>query len=77
MGVRDDGREEEKHMMHKRNIYWLPLTCPQPGTWLATQACALTRNQTCNLSVCGVMPNPLSHTSQGNNLLILTAPVQF
>ena len=26
MGVRDDGREEEKHMMHKRNIYWLPLT---------------------------------------------------
>ena len=29
----------------ERNIDWLPLTQPQPGTWPPTQACALTRNQ--------------------------------
>ena len=42
------GMEKEK----KRNInVWLPLTCPPPGTWPATQARALTRNQTCDLLV--------------------------
>ena len=30
----------------------------------ATQACALTRNQTGDVSVCGMMPNQLSHTNQ-------------
>ena len=34
---RGEGRE--------RNInVWLPLTCPQLGTWPTTQACALTGN---------------------------------
>ena len=31
----------------------------------ATQACALTGNQTGDLSVCRLALNPLSHTSQG------------
>ena len=43
----------------------LPLTCPHPGTWTATQACALTGNQSADLLVFRPMLNPLSHTSQG------------
>ena len=38
---------------------------PQPGTWPATQACALTRNQTCDPLVHRLAFNPPSHTSQG------------
>ena len=41
------------------------LHIPQPGTEPAAQACALTSNQTCELLVCGTMPNQLSHISQG------------
>ena len=50
--------------MCKRNINWLPLAHPQPGTWHTTQACDLSGNQTSDLLVCGMMPNPLSHTCQ-------------
>ena len=50
--------------MRKRNIDWLPLTCPQLGTWPATQACALTGNRTGDLSCHRLALNPLSHTSQ-------------
>ena len=40
---RGEGREKER----ERNInVWLPLMCPQLGTWPATQACALTGNRT-------------------------------
>ena len=36
-----EGREKER----ERNInVWLPLVCPQLGTWPTTQACALTEN---------------------------------
>ena len=49
--------DEEKPQTGKAN--------PQLGAWPTTQACALTRNRTSNLSVCRTMPNPLSHTSQG------------
>ena len=44
---RGEGREKER----ERNINQLPLTCPQLGTWPATQACALTRNRNRDLSV--------------------------
>ena len=38
---RGESREKER----ERNInVWLPLTHPLLGTWLATQACALTGN---------------------------------
>ena len=38
---------------------------PQLGTWPATQACALTGNQTSDLLVRRLTLNPLGHTSQG------------
>ena len=40
---------------------------PLAGTEPATQACALTRNWTGNLLVCGTVPNQLSHTGQGSH----------
>ena len=43
----------------------LPLAHPLLGTWPATQACALTGNQTGNLLDCRLVLNPLSYTSQG------------
>ena len=50
------------------NVY-LPLTRPLLGTWSATQACALTGNQICEPLVHTLALNPLSPTSQGNNLI--------
>ena len=59
---RGEGREKEREI----NInVWLPLVRPQPRTWPATQACALTGNRTSNLVVCKPALNPLSHTNQG------------
>ena len=50
----------------KRNIdVWLSLTHPLPGTWSATQACALTGNRISYPLLCGLVLNPLSHISQG------------
>ena len=40
-GGRKRGRETS---MWERHTDRLPLTCPQMGTWTATQACALTGN---------------------------------
>ena len=64
------GREGERGReiwMRERNIDWLPLArAPtKQGPNPQTQACALSGNQTRNLSVCRMMPNPQSHTSQG------------
>ena len=59
--------------MCERDIAPSPLTSPldhSPGTWPATQACALTRSRTSNLSVCEMMPNPLNYTSQGYTTLL-------
>ena len=56
--------------MCEKYIDWLPLVHPQLGTWLVTQACALTGSRTSNLSVCRLALNPLSHTSQGIVVLI-------
>ena len=63
---RGGGWEKER----ERNINWLPLIPPQLGTWPITQACALTGNQTGDLSVCRTMPTLLSHTSQGQCQLL-------
>ena len=38
---------------------------PLPGTWPATQACALTGNRTRDPLVLRLVLSPLSHTSQG------------
>ena len=60
-----EGKEGRKTNMWQRNIHWLPLACPQLGTWAATQECALTGNQTGDLLVRRSALHPLSHTSQG------------
>ena len=60
-------REGEKHG-GVRNIHRLPFAA---GTWHATQACTLTRNQTCGLWVCRTtIVKPLSHTNQGKIFLL-------
>ena len=53
--------------MHKSNIDWLSLACAPAGTKPATQACALTGNRTCNLSVYRTTPNQPSYTGQGRS----------
>ena len=63
-----EGTEKER----ERNInVWLPLMHPSPGTWPATQACALTRSQTGNPLVCRPALNPPSHTSQGSSHIFI------
>ena len=72
---REGERQGEKHQcICERNIdpisclshasSTLP-ACPQPETWPANQACALTGNWTGDLFVDRPMLNMLSHTSQG------------
>ena len=51
---RGEGREKER----ERNIDQVPLTPSHPGTWLTTQTCTPTENQTSDLYVCRMMPNP-------------------
>ena len=59
---REEGREEER----KRNSnVWLLLATPLLGTWPATQACALTGNQTRNPLLHRPAFGLLSHSSQG------------
>ena len=65
---RERGREGER----ERNTERLPPAHPQPGTWPTTQAYTLTRNRTCDLSVGGTMPSPLSHTTQGEAYVLIT-----
>ena len=60
------GRGEREKLMCERNIDWLPLTHAPTGDWPATQACALTGNQTVNPLVLRPALNPPSHTSQGS-----------
>ena len=64
---REMGREGEKRgretPMCKRYINWLPLACPQLGTWPATQAHAQA-NRACDVLVCRPALNPLSHSNQ-------------
>ena len=61
---RGEGKEKER----ERNInVWLPLACPQLGTWPANQACPLTGNQTGDSLVHRLALNALSHTSQGSS----------
>ena len=51
----------------ERNInVWLPLTCPFLETWPATQACALTGNQTGDPLLCRPVLSPLSYASQAS-----------
>ena len=58
-------RKEAKREGDKINV-WLPFVCPPQGTWPATQASALTGNQTSDPLVCKPVLNPLSHTIKKN-----------
>ena len=62
---REGEREGEKHRCERETYIGCLSYAPQPGTKPATQACALIENQTSDLSLCGTMPNQLSHTGQG------------
>ena len=55
--------------MCERNIDQLLLARPLLGSWPETQECALTGNQT-HLSVQRLALSPLSHTNQGNMLIL-------
>ena len=55
-------REGEKHQCVGASH------APPTGTWPATQACALTGNQTSDPLVHRLALNPLSHTSQGQRI---------
>ena len=57
------GEEQENERERIINV-WLPLVCPVPGAFPATQACALTGNRTCDPLASRLGLNPLSHTSQ-------------
>ena len=57
---REGEREVDKHQSEVASC-----TSPILGTWPATQAYALTGNQTSDPSVCRLALNLLSHTSQG------------
>ena len=63
---RERGREKER----ERNIIvWLPLPCPLLQTWPAAQACALTRNRTCDPLVHWPVIKPLSYIDRCSNFL--------
>ena len=49
---------------------WVPLARPLLGTWPATQACALTGNQTSDPLVHRPALSPLSHTSRGQEAFL-------
>ena len=70
-----EGKEREKHQCVVASYM------PPMGTWPATQACALTGNQTCNPLLHRPILNPLSYNSQGKNwhsyALNLTIKVSF
>lgn len=42
---------------------------PQPGTRPTTQSCALARNWTRDVSLCGMTPKQLSHADQGSSTI--------
>ena len=62
--AREGKREGKEGERKERNIDWLHPAHLQPGTQPATQACALTGNQTSNLLIHGPMPNPLSPSAR-------------
>ena len=69
---RGKGKEKER----EKNInVWLPLACPLLGTWLATQACALTGNWTSDPLVLRPVLNPLSYTSQDSFLFLVNLAI--
>ena len=63
---REKGEGGEKERERNMDVCLVASHTPQPRIWPATQARALTGNQTGNLSVRRPVLSPLSHTSQGD-----------
>ena len=61
---REKGEEKYRRVTEASICYLLHAPARVAGIWPTTQACVLTGNRTSDLSVCGRMPNLLSHTSQ-------------
>ena len=60
---RESGREGKRERnTDVRNIDWLPLMRAPTWDW------------TCNLSLCGMTLNPLSHTGQGHPVIFSSSP---
>ena len=61
---RMEGREKERErdINERETLIDCLLYTPQLGSEPATQACALTWNGACDLLLCGMMRNQLSHT---------------
>ena len=74
MGRKGESRERNVSVKEKRQMAETSISCllqrPQPGTWSAAQARALTSSETSDLSVRSLVFNPQSHTSQGINEVI-------
>ena len=67
-------RGEGKDKEWERNInVWLLLACPTLGTWVTTQACALTGNRTHDPWVHSRTLSTVSHTSQGQLVFVESA----
>ena len=73
---RERGREgkQKKRNIDVKDKHWLVAfhTCSDGVAKCATKACAMTGNQTRNLSVCATMPNQLNHTGQGLSCLFFS-----
>ena len=74
---REGKREGEKHQCKIETSIGCVLYVSWLGAELTTQACALTRNRTGDLSLCGTTTNQLSHTSKGSNSIILFKVVYY
>ena len=68
-------REGEREGMKYQRVFASHVV-PPLGTWPATQACALTGNQTSDPLVHRPVLNPLSHTSQGLNTVMFKFMLQ-
>ena len=62
---KDGERERQRNISVIETLIGCLLSMPQPGIKPATQAWALTGNQTSNLLLHGMIPSQLSHTSHG------------
>ena len=66
---RGEGWEKERESNINVRQKHLP-HLPQPGAKPTTQACVPTRNEPATFQLCWKMPNQLSHTSQGSNIIL-------
>ena len=62
---REGEREGEKYQCERETLTGCLFHAPHPGAEPTTRACALTGNQTSDISLCRMTSSQLSHTGQG------------